>query len=163
MSCRLSGCGHVSGCGRGVRHHHKTVKNIIEAHQAGERAPRKRRGRNFDPAADLVAERLARSPGRISAKRLLPAAQAVGYEGSSRNLRRLAARVKAEWRRDHHRRRRPGVWTSGETLIIDWAVEAGLHLFWAVLAWSRFRFVPAYHADRPLSAYKINTSEGASQ
>jgi hypothetical protein len=26
-------------------------------------------------------------------------------------------------------------------LIIDWGVEAGLHVFCAVLAWSRFRFV----------------------
>ena len=66
---------------------------------------------------------------------------AAGYEDSSRNFRRLVAQVKAEWRRDHHRRRRPGVWTPGETLIIDWGVEAGLHVFCAVLAWSRFRFV----------------------
>ena len=34
-----------------------------------------------------------------------------------------------------------GVWAPGETLIIDWGVEAGLHVFCAVLAWSRFRFV----------------------
>jgi len=65
---------------------HKTVKKIIEAQQRCERAPRKRRGRNFDPVADLVVERVARSAGRISAKRLLPAAQAAGYEGASRNF-----------------------------------------------------------------------------
>jgi hypothetical protein len=33
------------------------------------------------------------------------------------------------------------VWSPGETLIIDWGVEHGLHAFCAVLAWSRFRFV----------------------
>jgi transposase len=120
---------------------HKTVKKIIEAYEAGERPQRTRRSRNFDPVADLVVERVARSAARISAKRLLPAAQAAGYAGSARNFRRLVAQVKAEWRRDHHRGRRPGVWTPGETLIIDWGVEAGVHVFCAVLAWSRFRFV----------------------
>jgi len=87
---------------------HKTVKKIIEAHEAGERPQRTRRSRNFDPVADLVVERVARSAARISAKRLLPAAQAAGYAGSARNFRRLVAQVKAEWRRDHHRVRRPG-------------------------------------------------------
>ena len=89
---------------------HKTVKKIIEAHEAGERRQRKCRSRNFDQVADLVAERVAKSAGRISAKRLMQAARAAGYAGSARNFRRLVAQVKAEWRRDHHRGRRPGVW-----------------------------------------------------
>ena len=34
------------------------------------------------------------------------------------------------------------MWAPGEYLVIDWAdVGAGLHLFCAVLAWSRWRFV----------------------
>jgi hypothetical protein len=33
-----------------------------------------------------------------------------------------------------------GVWLPGETLIIDWGCEDGLHVFCAVLAWSRLRF-----------------------
>jgi transposase len=33
------------------------------------------------------------------------------------------------------------VWTPGDTLVIDWGVLDGLHVFCAVLAWSRFRFV----------------------
>lgn len=90
---------------------------------------------------ELVEQRVKASSGRISAKRLLPAARAAGYVGSARNFRRLVARVKAEWRQGHHRGRRPGVWTPGETLIIDWGVEAGVHVFCAVSAWSRFRFV----------------------
>jgi hypothetical protein len=79
--------------------------------------------------------------GRISAKRLLPQARAAGYGGSARNFRRLVARVKAEWRQSQHRGRRPGVWAPGGTLIIDWGVDAGLHVFCAVSAWSRFRFI----------------------
>ena len=35
----------------------------------------------------------------------------------------------------------PAVWAPGETLIIDWGVLDGVHVFCAVLAWSRFRFV----------------------
>jgi Integrase core domain len=120
---------------------HKTVRRIIEAHEAGQRPAGQARGRNFDQVRDLVVQRVEETSGRISAKRLLPQARAAGYAGSARNFRRLVALAKAEWRQGHHRGRRPGVWTPGETLIIDWGVEAGLHVFCAVLAWSRFRFV----------------------
>ena len=120
---------------------HKTVRRIIEAHEAGGLLVRNGRGRNFDQVRGLVAQRVEKTSGRISAKRLLPQARAAGYAGSARNFRRLVAQAKAEWRRGHHRGRRPGVWAPGETLIIDWGVEAGLHVFCAVLAWSRFRFV----------------------
>jgi len=120
---------------------HKTVKRIIEAHEAGQRPGRKGRPRNFEGVADLVAERVKATAGRVSAKRLLPQARAAGYNGSARNFRRLVARVKAEWRQSQHRGRRPGVWAPGGTLIIDWGVDAGLHVFCAVSAWSRFRFI----------------------
>jgi hypothetical protein len=120
---------------------HKTVKRIIEAHEAGQRPGRQGRGRNFDQVKDLVEQRVEKTSGRISAKRLLPQARAAGYAGSARNFRRLVAQVKADWRRGQHRGRRPGVWSPGETLIIDWGVQAGAHVFCAVSAWSRFRFV----------------------
>ena len=58
----------------------------------------------------MVAERVAKSRGRISAKRLLPIAKAAGYEGSSRNFRRLVAEQKALWRKDNHRGRRVSIW-----------------------------------------------------
>ena len=32
-------------------------------------------------------------------------------------------------------------WTPGDTLVMDWGVEHGLHVFCAALAWSRWRFV----------------------
>jgi hypothetical protein len=91
--------------------------------------------------AALVAERVEKTSGRISAKRLLPAARAGGYAGSARNFRRLVAAAKQAWRREHHRGRRPAVWSPGEHLVIDWGSEGGLHVFCAVLAWCRFRFV----------------------
>ncbi|MGH3339488.1 MAG: helix-turn-helix domain-containing protein, partial [Propionibacteriaceae bacterium] len=113
---------------------HKTVRRIIEAHEAGQLPGRRSRPRNFEVVADLVADRVRATAGRISAKRLLPQARAAGYAVPARNFRRLVAEVKAEWRQGQHRSRRPGVWTPGETLIIDWGVEAGLHVFCAVLA-----------------------------
>ncbi|MBI4939655.1 MAG: IS21 family transposase [Actinobacteria bacterium] len=121
---------------------HKTVKRVVERHEAGgAAAPRRERARNYDPVREVVAEQVAKTHGRISAKRLLPAARTAGYEGSARNFRRLVAAQKALWRRGNHRGRRPAVWTPGDTLAIDWGVQDGLHVFCAVLAWSRFRFV----------------------
>jgi hypothetical protein len=120
----------------------KTVKRIIERHEAGGGPPaRKERGHHYDPVAELVAERIGATSGRISAKRLLPAARAAGYIGSARNFRRLVSKVRAAWRRGNHRGRRPGVWAPGDTLIIDWGSQGALHVFCAVLAWSRVRFV----------------------
>src|SRR3954451_4020567 len=130
---------------------HKTVRRIIEQEAkiaAGERLElRASRERNFDTVAGLVAEKVAKTGGRISAKRLLPAARAAGYEGSARNFRRLVAEAKTGWRREARagRGRRPAIWTPGETLVIDWGVMEvegrRLHVFCAVLAWSRVRFV----------------------
>jgi transposase len=121
---------------------HKTVRRVIARHEAGGGVPpRVPRGHNYDGVAALVAERVVKTSGRISAKRLLPAARAAGYAGSPRNFRRLVAEQKQAWRREHRRGRRPAVWSPGEHLVIDWGSLGGLHLFCAVLAWSRFRFV----------------------
>jgi len=75
----------------------------------------------------LVTDRVARSCGRISAKRLLPAARTAGYAGSARNFRRLVAEVKAAWPAGHHRGRRPAVWSPGDTLVIGWGSQGSLH------------------------------------
>jgi hypothetical protein len=77
---------------------HKTVKRVIARHEAGAVAARVPRARNYDAVAELVAARVKASSGRISAKRLLPAARAAGYAGSARNFRRLVAECKqASW------------------------------------------------------------------
>jgi hypothetical protein len=61
---------------------HKTVKRIVEVHQAEQAGEppdeRAGRGRNYDAVADLVADKVEKTQGRISAKRLLPAARAAG-------------------------------------------------------------------------------------
>ena len=94
----------------------KTVKRVIARREAGGGAPaRAPRERNYDAVAGLVAERVGRTVGRISAKRLLPAARAAGYAGSPRNFRRLVAAQKQVWRENHHRGRRPAVWSPAQS------------------------------------------------
>jgi len=124
----------------------KTVKRVVEAQAVNEPVDTPH---NYDNVADLVAQRVAKTKGRITAKRLLPAAQAAGYRGSDRNFRRLVADEKRAWRIDNHRGRRPGVWEPGDVLAIDWGVIGNLHVFCAVLAWSRVRFI--YFADNERS------------
>lgn len=125
---------------------HKTVKRIVERLERGELAEprervRRRRRRNYDAVRDVVKAKVTKTQGRITAKRLLPDARAAGYTGSARNFRRLVADAKRAWRAEHHRGRRPAVWSPGDTVVIDWGNEAGLHVFCAVAAWSRWRFV----------------------
>jgi len=116
----------------------KTVKRAVLAEQtvaAGAVS------HNYDSVRDIVVERVAKTHGRISAKRLLRLATAAGYCGSARNFRRLVADAKTAWRANHHRGRRPGVWAPGDMLVIDWGEIGPLFVFCAVLAWSRWRFV----------------------
>jgi len=121
---------------------HKTVRRVVERAEAGrfERRPAPPRERNTDVVTSLIEERLRQTDGRISAKRLLPAARAEGYLGSARNFRRAVAAAKAAHRRER-RIYRPWIHKPGEHLVIDWGSEGGLQLFCAVLAWSRMRFV----------------------
>lgn len=118
---------------------HKTVRRVIErrSRPPTDRPPRPR---STEPLRDIVAARLAATDGRISAKRLLPLCRAAGYEGSARHLRRAVAEARREHRRDR-RVYRPWQPVPGEHLVIDWGVSDGLHVFCAVLAWSRVRFV----------------------
>ena len=120
---------------------HKTVRRIVEAERAA--AVRVARRRNYESVRALVAARVEGTRGKISAKRLLPEATASGYEGSARNFRRLVAQEKTRYRQRQAiaGSRRPAVWSPGGHLVIDWGVQDGLHVFCAVLAWSRVRFV----------------------
>jgi hypothetical protein len=123
----------------------KTVKRSVLAAQAAENGEIPVVEHNYDAVRDVVIERVERTKGKMSAKRLLPVARAAGYEGSARNFRRLVAEVKAEWRTNHHRGRRPGIWSPGDMLVFDWGEIGPLFVFCAVMAWSRVRFV--YFAD----------------
>ena len=132
----------------------KTVRRAVAAAEAlaaqeATAGPAPTVAHNYDTVADIVAERVAKTSGLISAKRLLPTARAAGYDGSARNFRRLVAKAKKAWRSDHHRGRRPGVWAPGDMLVIDWGQIGPLSVFCAVLAWSRARFV--YFADNQRS------------
>ena len=123
---------------------HKTVKRVMDrAVAGGAAAQRVARRRNYGSVRALVAADIEDTNGKISAKWLLPKATAAGYEGSARNFRRLVATERSKFRQGQAiaRARRPAVWSPGEHLVIDWGVLDGLHVFCAVLAWSRVRFV----------------------
>jgi len=126
---------------------HKTVSRAVKRQQSGaEPEARAPRPRNYDIVEALVIARMKSSCGRMSAKRLLPAARLGGYSGSDRNLRRLVAKARANYRKSQHHGRRPAVWTPGQYLVIDWGADGRLHQFCAVMAWSHVRFV-RYAAD----------------
>jgi transposase len=118
---------------------HKTVRRVLErrSRPAIERSPR---AKSTDAVRDLIVAKLSATDGRISAKRLLPACRAAGYTGSARHFRRAVAEARLEQRRQR-RVYRPWQPLPGEHLVIDWGVIDGLHVFCAVLAWSRVRFV----------------------
>ncbi|HEY6057237.1 MAG TPA: IS21 family transposase [Candidatus Limnocylindrales bacterium] len=128
---------------------HKTVRRVVER-AAGQPPPeREIRPKSTDPLEPLIAEKVRLTDGRMSAKRLLPLCRAAGYEGSLRHLRRAVAVAKADWRRSR-RTYRPWAPVPGEHLVIDWGQEGSLHVFCAVLAWSRARFVRfAGREDQP--------------
>src|SRR5262245_24246028 len=121
---------------------HKTVRRVIARHEGGgARLERVARGHNYDGVAGLVAARVTATAGRISAKRLLPAARAAGYAGSGRNFRRLVAAAKQAWRAAHRPGRRPAVWSPGERLVIAWGAGSRPHAVRAVLAGSPLRLL----------------------
>jgi hypothetical protein len=128
---------------------HKTVKRVLERQQAGQLEPRVAPPSNTAVVVGLIATRVEATDGRISAKRLLPVARKAGYTGSPRNFRRAVAAAKLTWRRNR-RTYRPWVPVPGEHLVFDWAEEGGHHIFCAVLAWSRYRFV-RFGADQTRS------------
>ena len=123
----------------------KTVKRSVLDAQAVEKGQLPAGAHNYEAVRDVVVERVDRTKGKISAKRLLPIAQAAGYTGSPRNFRRLVAEVKTQWRANNHRGRRTGIWSPGDMLVFDWGEIGPLFVFCAVLAWRRVRFV--YFAD----------------
>ena len=87
---------------------HRTVKRVVTKAD-GDATSATPVAHHYDDVRSVVEERVAKTQGSITAKRLLPVAVAAGYDGSARNFRRLVADVKKAWRADHRRGRRPGV------------------------------------------------------
>ena len=78
---------------------HKTVKRYVDAAgDAGRLAPVLTRSRVTDEVAEVIAERVEQTRGRVTARRLLRVVRAAGYEGSERSLRRAVADAKELWR-----------------------------------------------------------------
>ena len=77
---------------------HKTVKRVLERRAQGQAGRRQSQPSNTACVQPLIEERVRKTDGRISAKRLLPVAQAAGYGGSLRNLQRAVMSAKAAWK-----------------------------------------------------------------
>jgi transposase len=119
---------------------HKTVKRVLERRSRGQVGRRRSQPANTVCVEPLIGERVRKTDGRISAKRLLPVVRVAGYGGSLRNLQRAVKDAKAAWKLQR-RVYRPWVSTPGEHLVVDWGSSGGHEIFCAVLAWSRYRFV----------------------
>lgn len=119
---------------------HKTVKRVVQRRARDQVGRRPARPLKAAAVTRLIEERVRQTDGRISAKRLLPVAQAAGFTGSLRTFQRAVKEAKAGWKATR-RAYRPWLPAPGEHLVIDWATEAGWEVFCAVLAWSRIRFV----------------------
>jgi transposase len=138
----------------------KTVKRKVEAHRraelTAERKPRAKPERNTEIARKVVTAKIAETKGRMTAKRLLPIARAAGYLGSARNFRRLVSEVRKAFKIEQGRhQRRPAVWVPGATLVIDWGTipDSDLHVFCAVLAWSRVRFIRFARDEKAVTTF----------
>jgi len=140
---------------------HKTVKRYVEAAgDAGQLAAVLTRARVTDDVAEVIAERVEQTHGRITARRLLRVARAAGYEGSERSLRRAVADAKQAWRAkqaSEGRVYRPWISAPGEWMLCDWGAAgtvptpAGprkLSFFSGVLGWSRYRTVSFSCSER---------------
>jgi hypothetical protein len=89
----------VVGLGEIVGTTPKTVKRVIDRHEAGGSAPvRVVGGTTTTLWPSWWLRGWEKTAGRISAKRLLPAARAAGYAGSAYNFRRLVTAQKQLWR-----------------------------------------------------------------
>ena len=138
----------------------KTVKRKVEAHRrvelVAERKSRTKLVRNTEIARHVVTDKIVETKGKMTAKRLLPIARAAGYSGSARNFRRLVAEVRRAFKLEQGRhQRRPAVWVPGATLVIDWGTIAGtdLHVFCAVLAWARVRFIRFARDEKAVTTF----------
>ena len=138
----------------------KTVKRKVEAHRRSElathRKPQQRPARKTEVVRAVVIDKIAETKGKITAKRLLPIARAAGYSGSARNFRRLVSEVRQAFKREQGRhQRRPAVWVPGATVVIDWGTIAGtdLHVFCAVLAWARVRFIRFSRDEKAVTTF----------
>ena len=138
----------------------KTVKRKVEAHRrsqlTADRKPREKPERNTEIARKVVTDKIAETKGRMTAKRLLPIARAAGYAGSPRNFRRLVSEIRAAFKAEQGRhQRRPAVWVPGGTLVIDWGTIEGtdLHVFCAVLAWARVRFIRFARDEKAVTTF----------
>jgi transposase len=109
----------------------------------------------IDPYLAKVEEWVERSDGRVRADVVFDRLVAVGFDGSSRTVRRAVAGVKVNYRRGHRRVYRPWIPEPGMWAQWDWGQGPRIggrvtNLFCAWFGWSRFRVViPTWDRTMP--------------
>ncbi len=131
---------------------HKTVKRVIERLPGPRPASRVRPG----AAPEQLRGRPDRGHGRGQRSEGPGQRQAAAAESARGRVRRVGPQLPPPGRAGETalpaRQRAcptPGGWSPGEHLVIDWGVIAGVHVFCAVLAWSRLRFVRFAADEKP--------------
>src|SRR4051794_41809579 len=81
---------------------HKTVKRVLERRARGEGVRRQSQPSNTACVQPLIEERVRKTDGRISAKRLLPVVRTAGYGGAAAD--RPRGGPGAHGAREHQRR-----------------------------------------------------------
>jgi transposase len=130
---------------------HHTVEDWVAKGDRGELpVPREitERPKLIDPFLSKIEEWVERSKGKIRADVVFDRLVAVGFDGSSRTVRRAVARVKANYKRGRRRVYRPWIPEPGMWAQWDWGRGPTIggrptNLFCAWFGWSRFRVVIA--------------------
>jgi transposase len=127
--------------------HRDTVAKYLESQIPPEEIKRKEVACKTDPYRDYVKARLEQWP-ELSAERLCREMTGLGYTGSSRSVRRLVAKMKAEVGKP--RVYKPVETLPGEQAQVDWGhfgtitkdgQELKLYAFVLVMSYSRVRYV----------------------
>ena len=120
----------------------KTVKRVIARHESGgagagpgAAGPQLRRGCRVGGRAG------GEDQGQDQREAVVAGRPGGGLRGVGAQLSAAGRGAQGVVAQGQSRGRRPAVWSPGEHLVIDWGVLGGLHVFCAVLAWSRVRFV----------------------
>ena len=146
----VTGCAHSAAVLAGVDP--KTVRRYVAKREAGEPVDSPvQRARLIDPFLPKLEELVEQSEGVVRADVVHERLQMMGFAGDERTTRRAVADLKAAYRDGHRRQYRPWITEPGLWLQFDWGhgpVVFGPDgrprstlLFWAWLAWSRFRVV----------------------
>ncbi len=127
----------------------RTVRKALAERAAGiDPGHNDEKDKVTDPYIDKIDEWVEKSKGKIRADVVHERISDMGYTGSQRTTRRIVARLKKQYRAEHHRSYKPWITEPGLWLQYDFGDGPTIDgvktvLFCAWLAWSRYRIIIA--------------------